>query len=292
MFKINKYLALDLQKGKTVILLEGSEFLICKAVFVDINGNMEELVYDTIDEVVDDESNRVFLSINPEEEFWVHCSNLQAWVENNYDTALLHSNIAFPLLKKLSEVGDSKARRCFKDEIVKKIESGYIPTVIYIVMSHLFDFFSQEEFEVLIESIRGGQYFLKEKYLDLIYSFDIERRSLSSNDLIFLIEHPCINLVELLIKFGRKYFEEESDFIGDFRKWINYILDTLIQKEPEFIERIIRDLIKEQKITVKYISYINDKTGVKETKVDYSIMDDFSIMLYNTLKYNFMKLHI
>jgi len=39
-------------------------------------------------------------TITPEEEFWGHCSNLQTWVEHNYDTNILDDNLAFPLLKK------------------------------------------------------------------------------------------------------------------------------------------------------------------------------------------------
>ncbi len=43
--------------------------------------------------------------IPPETEFWAHCSNLQVWAENNYDTRLLHMSIAFSLLKELAEAG-------------------------------------------------------------------------------------------------------------------------------------------------------------------------------------------
>ena len=58
--------------------------------------------------------------IDPKTEFWGHCSNLQVWVENNYDTRLIHRNLSFPLLKKLTEVGDPTARRHFKEEIAKR----------------------------------------------------------------------------------------------------------------------------------------------------------------------------
>ena len=42
---------------------------------------------------------RGYRKIDPETEFWGHCSNLEAWAENNYDTRFLHRNLAFPLLK-------------------------------------------------------------------------------------------------------------------------------------------------------------------------------------------------
>ena len=46
--------------------------------------------------------------INSEMEFWAHCSNIQAWAENNYDTQMLHSNLSFPLLKKLNQTKSQK----------------------------------------------------------------------------------------------------------------------------------------------------------------------------------------
>ncbi|KKN50191.1 hypothetical protein LCGC14_0635370, partial [marine sediment metagenome] len=52
-----------------------------------------------------DGKNGEGFDITPEAEFWGHCSNFQVWAEQNYDTRLLHSNLSFPLLKKLTEIG-------------------------------------------------------------------------------------------------------------------------------------------------------------------------------------------
>ena len=43
--------------------------------------------------------------------------NLQTWAENGYDTRILHSTLAFPLLKRLTEVGDLIAKNKLKEEI-------------------------------------------------------------------------------------------------------------------------------------------------------------------------------
>ena len=275
MFKINKYLALDLQKGKTVILLEGSEFLICKAVFVDINGNMEELVYDTIDEVVDDESNRVFLSINPEEEFWVHCSNLQAWVENNYDTALLHSNIAFPLLEGLVGLGDPLAKRKFKDEVVKRLVLDYTPTILYLLKGGYLSMFTDEEFEFLLSEISGKIYSLDKRVLDMVFISDdfdeippIDRFSIRA--IKFSSDHPSLNLLELIIRFGNLYYES-------FSSWIIKFLDRIVRKKPEFFREKIDLFLKKGYINLP----IKKKSLEDVDQLDFSEMDDFSIILYN-----------
>ncbi|MEX2719637.1 MAG: leucine-rich repeat domain-containing protein, partial [Candidatus Sigynarchaeota archaeon] len=62
--------------------------------------------------------------LTPAEEVLAHASNLQAWVENNYDTRLLHSNIAFPLLKELARAGDEKAARVLDAEIEARLRDG------------------------------------------------------------------------------------------------------------------------------------------------------------------------
>lgn len=79
---------------------------------------------------------------------------MQVGVEQDYNTNLLHSNLAIWLLKKLNDVGDSPARKVLKDEVIKRIKNGYISTIIYLTLSKFLDIFSQEEFETLIEDIK------------------------------------------------------------------------------------------------------------------------------------------
>lgn len=89
--------------------------------------------------------------IGPETEFWGHCSNLQVWSENDYDTRLLHTYLSFPLLKKLTQVGDPIAKKVFKKEILLRLKSGYPSVVDYILEEDLLYNFNQEELEKLME---------------------------------------------------------------------------------------------------------------------------------------------
>ncbi len=77
------------------------------------------------------ESN--FKKVPKEDLFWVQCSNLQVWAENDYNSNLLPNRIAFPLLKKLVEVGDLKAKEVFEKEIVKRLESNHLPTINFLL---------------------------------------------------------------------------------------------------------------------------------------------------------------
>jgi hypothetical protein len=93
-FKVNDYVSLKFNYPDTEIYINGKYFMQC------------------------------FSLIDTEEEFWGHCSNLQAWSEHDYDTRLLKVNLAFPLLEQLAEAGDNLARIKFKEEILKRLLSG------------------------------------------------------------------------------------------------------------------------------------------------------------------------
>ena len=92
--------------------------------------------------------------IYPETEFWGHCSNLQVWVENDYNTRLLHRNLAFPLLKRLTELGDPKAKRVFKEEIAQRFLSCYLPVIQFLFFNNYLDYFSEEELELLFHELK------------------------------------------------------------------------------------------------------------------------------------------
>jgi hypothetical protein len=124
---------------------------------------------DSIDEAAKIYSNHVFQNrivrgpmarqlpgqhhdITPEQEFWGHCSNIQAWVENNYDTRILMSNISFPLLRELARAGDPLATKVFKEEIALRLETGYPSVVQYLLNQGYIRYFTPEEFKTIIET--------------------------------------------------------------------------------------------------------------------------------------------
>ncbi|GAH32500.1 unnamed protein product, partial [marine sediment metagenome] len=113
-------------------------------------GTFDEI--ESIDEAAErldksmEEGNENELEISPETEFWGHCSNLQVWYEHNYNTRLLHSNLAFPLLKKLTDVGDSLAKTVFKEEIVRRMKKGYGSTFLYLYDERYHNYLEREEF--------------------------------------------------------------------------------------------------------------------------------------------------
>ena len=57
----------------------------------------------------------------------------------------------FLTLKKLAEIGDSLAKKVFKEEIIKRFESGYPTAIIYILEEKLLNYLSSEEKKDVIE---------------------------------------------------------------------------------------------------------------------------------------------
>ena len=158
-YEINKYLTLKLKSDETVIYIADIPVEICKHLIINIPVQQVNGI-DSIDEVIDgygeDKAYNFYtheVELTPKEIFKGHCSNLQVWAENGYDTCLLGSNLAFPLLKRLTEVGDLKASSIFKDEIRKRFGSLYAPVQQYLICEGYLKYFSKSEKQELLEYV-------------------------------------------------------------------------------------------------------------------------------------------
>ncbi len=156
-FKINNYLVLKFDdfSEKTIIFVAGERFRQCKFLLLNISVNkiklMEEiesidkaaeLLDKTLEKPIEEGKNY----IDPKVEYWAHCSNLQVWYENNYDTRILHRNLAFPLLGALSKAGDPIAKRVFKEEIAKRLASGNGTVTKYLLNQRLAYLLDHEQY--------------------------------------------------------------------------------------------------------------------------------------------------
>lgn len=179
-FKVNELITLRLIGGKTVLYVNNEEFKQCKYLLlnVSIGENFPQDInsIDDAEEILDTrmeyETENMF---TPEEEFFGHCSNLQAWAENQYETTLLHRSLAFPLLKSLSEEGDITAKQRFKEEITRRYKYG---------------------------SFNVQKYLFEEGYLKYLTDADILSGMLEVEDAIFMEKIirkyspiPCFDLI-------------------------------------------------------------------------------------------------
>ncbi len=170
-FKINQFITLKLKLGKTFIYVNGKKFLQCIRLALSIqksNVQMYEEI-NSIDEAADLYAKQIFQNriipeeypitsqghdITAEQEFWGHCSNIQAWVDHDYDTRILKSNISFPLLRELTQAGDPIAKKVFKEEIALRIEDGYPSVVQYLINEGYLRYLTPSEIETILETTK------------------------------------------------------------------------------------------------------------------------------------------
>lgn len=189
-FRVNNYISLKLENKKTIIYVDNEKFKQCKYLLLKIV--VEEMQSFNDIESIDEVAERLDktlegdglkqIKIPPEVEFWGHCSNLQVWSENNYNTRLLHSNIAFPLLKKLYLLGDLIAKKVFREEIVKRIENGNSQVTMYLVEEEYINHLDRDEF-----------LFSLLNHNDAEIMHDLENQFNMIFDVTFCIEHDKPN---------------------------------------------------------------------------------------------------
>ena len=214
-FEINELISLKLIHGETLIYIDGEQFNQCRYVLlVDSLRNEQQYEIESIDEAQVAYNNDLETGITPEDlgitkeqEFWAHSSNLQAWVENDYkslDKSLLHYNLAFPLLKKLSEIGDVKAKKVFKKEIAQRFVSGYIPVMIYLLKEKYMNSLTAEEFSTLLDRVNYSK-------------LDINKLLKNIDDLDFT-DRACQFLIRVKKEF-QDFFNENQIYIeiGEYK---------------------------------------------------------------------------
>lgn len=224
-FEINELITLKLIDSKTILFVQNEEFKHCKRLLLNIFKDEIENYRDvkSIDEFSEKIKNTAETGqIDPKMEFWGHCSNLSAWVENEYNTDLLHRNLAFPLLKTLSEKGDLLAKQKFKEEIARRYKEGS-----YSVQAYLFEegFLSYLSMEETLSGILSSN--------DAIFM----ERVMQSGENYSLI--PCFDLIRDLDRKDRFFFSIENGKIKEVEVVINEFLH-FIPREIEDLEKIYR----------------------------------------------------
>jgi len=222
-FKVNEYITLKLEGGKTNIYVKNQLFDQCKFLLLNIPvdrlSTFDEI--DSIDEAAENLDHSLErrgtweYKIPPEVEFWGHCSNLQVWAEMDYDTRILHRNIAFPLLRKLSHLGDIRAKKIFKKEIIKRFVEGNDIVNTYLIEEGYLEFLNTENFKRLfVEFLENENY----KAIEFLYSRQlINLRKYSKDEaieLIFDLNYDFNDFIKGLLKQSSKAGQMILELLG------------------------------------------------------------------------------
>ncbi|MFX0132092.1 MAG: hypothetical protein ACFFDN_00470 [Candidatus Hodarchaeota archaeon] len=215
-YKINDFLEIKLEDNHTNLYVNGKRFNQCHFLLLNVpmDNDPESKEIESIDEAKDlystqHEGNKRVLE--PRVEFWGHCSNLQAWYEHGYDTRLLHSNLSFPLLKQLAEVGDPLAKKVYKEEIALRLESNYYPVVKYLVNNGYLDIFTLEELLTLRETLKNKLCTDINLKLNNLIEEKIEASILREE--VKKNINKAIDVLERAEKHGLSYLNEALEFL-------------------------------------------------------------------------------
>jgi len=161
-FKISDLLTVKLEDNKTIIYINDVKIIQCKYLLLNelsFDSETKEFLIEKLS--IDTQSKNLNHSLElidendipPEVEFWAHSSNLQAWYEHEYNTQLLHSNLAFPLLRKLTQAGDKIAKQVFKKEIINRFRDGNLNVMTFLIIEGYLDELSIEESDNLYQEL-------------------------------------------------------------------------------------------------------------------------------------------
>lgn len=274
-FKVNELITVKLYDGEydgeemdihqIVIDVAGENFEYCGALLLNnsVIALENSIESDTIDELAEklgwsgQTQKNVEYKISLQTEFFGLCSNLQVWSEHNYNVTLLHTNLAFPLLKRLADVGDSLAKRVFRDEIINRFKSWYPPVVKFLLNENYLEYLDKEEIVPLIIPIfQDDEKFLEyhEIIRDLLTKPDKKFiKNLVKNWVIDRIENITQN--DILLRQNYKSLLE-----------LLVLSTTITKKPPRLLKPILFKIVEngtpidiQYLLDRKYFDYFNNK---------------------------------
>ncbi len=170
-FTFNEFLVAKLEidehgRFSTNLYVNGRMFTQCKFLLFNLTRDNEETLREirSVDEAKSlygrameghEKRRRSIEGINPYIEFIGHASNLQVWIENNFDSTLLEKTLAFPLLKALVDAGCKDAMFSFREEIARRFEEGIESTRNYLEAQGYLRYLKYSELETLYQATKS-----------------------------------------------------------------------------------------------------------------------------------------
>ena len=156
--KIDDFITLKLEEDKIWIYVGGKPYRPCSyilakksidAIMDDALGSRNiEFLTEKMDHSLEGQNDLIKLDT----QLWAYASSLKTWVENGLNTDLLPANFIIPLLRRLSEAGNMRAKEVFSKEILKKFKSLHENTIIFLIEEEYIQFLESEEIQQLFHN--------------------------------------------------------------------------------------------------------------------------------------------
>lgn len=332
--KDNIILTVRLINGESRIFVKEEEILTCRFVPLSIPDNeLPKLEHiESINDVIDhfdhslegDYENEDILSkwnLTSSElaelDFFVNCSNLEAWVENDFDTRLLDYRLSFPLLEKIGKQGNLRAQMRFKEKIYHRFTSGKTQVKHYLMEAFPW-YFTQPELNSLLDPRNQALMIIRGFTTQPIQGFNtqaikiitaegtlkdakfLETEQDEVKEIEFILDQHCSEQVynaigEALSKFknlnrlkifdGGKY-DGNYDPIQFFRKPFNNLKELTIYT-PHILEKVnlphIFPLVEKFTIPYYHFAELPKKIG------DFKTLKSIEIGTFETIKGNLLE---
>lgn len=269
-FKLNKHITLKLENNKTNIYINNVLFRQCKSLIINILKNKDYNNIESMDNIIaeTDKGVEIDYKIDPEVEFFAHCSNLQVWIENEYDTCLLHSELAFPILRELIKLGDQKAKTTFKEEIAKRFEKGYLPVIFYLIIEGYIYHLNVEEQNTLLHDSSLM------KNLKSSLEKDIKERKTESIALLILkslfrdykIKEAKNIIKETTLESLKNKNKDDFNQLVELEAFNKEIFTNEELKQFLFISQIFLDIIRKNEEIENLFNYLQENLGREEER--------------------------
>ncbi len=282
-FRINRYLTLKVEGVRTIIYVAGKRFIQCKFLLLNIPINkvksLEELksldeITEKLDNTLEHPGEREDVYIDPRTEFWAHCSNLQVWYENNYDTRLLHRNLAFPLLHALTKAGDAIAKQVFKGEIATRLASGNDSVIKFLVSEHYVDFLDRDQyFMSILNPVEAESLLELEKFTDEPINQKVNWEEFDTGDGLdesqqFMVKDKSV--IKLLLYWYNKPAKPLPSSVSNFKNLqvLRYFGDKIPSIPKTFVKlKNLQELSVESSILEEFPNSIFDLYKIEKLRI-------------------------
>ncbi len=138
---INEHMDMRWHEGKPRIFIDDKPFMHCAFLVVAVDTADPANEQATVDDLaarpgarrLEGRDAMTEYGLTKDDVLWGFYSSIVGWVESGYNTQVIHTNLAFPLLRELARVGDPKAKRVLKGEIHDRLLSRSAGTVVTII---------------------------------------------------------------------------------------------------------------------------------------------------------------